>query len=226
MAVTGSSTTPNRVDEHQSQDGARTKRAREGDLDVALLHRTGATRSTRHRATRTKSICWTRRVLVPAIRTRRHRRRVSTSNGFSSNSTQDGFSVSTDGCRRQHYRCDLWATSQVLISWPRLEPRFGSGKIESPPPRRRSRHASSSVMSPTRLGMVRSSNSNKSCPMSTVQRAGCDDIITGVPQLPYVARSLPLLGGTPAERADAGCWHYSSSARSSRSRRSMTFCSR
>ena len=37
MAVTDSSTTPNSEDEHQSQDDTHAKRAREDDMDVALL---------------------------------------------------------------------------------------------------------------------------------------------------------------------------------------------
>lgn len=41
MAVTDSSTTSNSEDEHQSQDDARGKRAREDDMDIALLHRGG-----------------------------------------------------------------------------------------------------------------------------------------------------------------------------------------
>lgn len=41
MAVTDSSTTPNSEDEHQAQDASRAKRAREDDMDVALLHRGG-----------------------------------------------------------------------------------------------------------------------------------------------------------------------------------------
>jgi len=41
MAVTDSSTTTDSEDEHQSQDDTRAKRAREDDMDVALLHRGG-----------------------------------------------------------------------------------------------------------------------------------------------------------------------------------------
>ena len=41
MAVTDSSTTLNSEDEHQAQDDARAKRAREDDMDVALVHRGG-----------------------------------------------------------------------------------------------------------------------------------------------------------------------------------------
>ncbi|MDX1583902.1 MAG: hypothetical protein R3338_09915 [Thermoanaerobaculia bacterium] len=41
MAVTDSSTTLNSEDEHQAQDSARAKRAREDDMDVALVHRGG-----------------------------------------------------------------------------------------------------------------------------------------------------------------------------------------
>jgi hypothetical protein len=41
MAVTDSSTTLNSEDKHQAQDDARAKRAREDDMDVALVHRGG-----------------------------------------------------------------------------------------------------------------------------------------------------------------------------------------
>ena len=41
MAVTDSSTTLDSEDEHQAQDDVRAKRAREDDMDVALIHRGG-----------------------------------------------------------------------------------------------------------------------------------------------------------------------------------------
>jgi hypothetical protein len=41
MAVTDSPTTPDSENEHQAQDDVRAKRAREDDMDVALLHRGG-----------------------------------------------------------------------------------------------------------------------------------------------------------------------------------------
>jgi len=41
MAVTDSSTTPDSENEHHAQDDVRAKRAREDDMDVALVHRGG-----------------------------------------------------------------------------------------------------------------------------------------------------------------------------------------
>ena len=128
--MTDSSTTSSSENEHRARDDVRAERAREDDMDVVLVHliEGAVTRSTRRRAARTTSICWTRRVRVSIIRTRRRRRPASTSGGFSPNATQDGFPAPTDDCRRQHHRSALRTTSRAFISWQHSDP--GSGAKE------------------------------------------------------------------------------------------------
>ena len=181
--------------------------------------------STRHRATPTRWIRWTRRVRVPITRIPTPRRPASTANGFSPNSMRDGVPAP----RTTAGDSSIGALFGRRV---RCSPR-GNAWNQNSGAGGANRHLEAEIQAlqfvrdvPTRSGMVRSSNPNNSCPMSTAQRAGCDDILTGVPQSPHVAHLPPRCGVTPAERADAGCWHHSSTARSSRSRHSMTFRSR